>query len=162
MSAEATRALLWDRWTEAVWHEGQLELSTCAEVLRCSIELEQGPRNRVRLSSTCLAPDCIAPAYVRHYPNGTTRTVTPEEYTQEIAGFRTRYADLRFIWHDAAFEENRAWIRYTWRRTDPDTGQVLTNACMQTYRLQDGKLAETWVVVLDAGTAWPEYQPDEP
>ena len=39
---------------------------------------------------------------------------------------------------------------------DPKTGNQLTQAGMQSYRIEDGKLAETWIVLQPIGSTWPD------
>ncbi len=40
---------------------------------------------------------------------------------------------------------------FTW--PDPSSGEPRTRAGMQSYRIEDGKLAETWVTLLPIGSA---------
>jgi hypothetical protein len=42
----------------------------------------------------------------------------------------------------------------TW--TDASTGETRTRASMQLYRVEGGKLAETWLTLLKLGSAWPD------
>ena len=39
---------------------------------------------------------------------------------------------------------------------DASTGEPRTRAGMQVYRVEDGKLAETWLTLLKLGSAWPD------
>jgi hypothetical protein len=48
-------------------------------------------------------------------------------------------------------------VRWTSRHTDPETGVVITRACIQVYRVERGKFAETWVAMQNPG-AWEEYE----
>ncbi len=41
---------------------------------------------------------------------------------------------------------------FTW--PDPSTGEKRSRAGMQSYRIVDGKLAETWVTLLPLDSAW--------
>jgi hypothetical protein len=109
---------LFDRW-ERVWHEGQYDL----------------------------VAQCVQPNYIRHEQAG-DRTVTREAYGAEIAKTRKELPHLRFVVYDHAFEGNRAWFRYTFKWTDPKTGEARTRAGVQIYRVEAGKLAETWVILL--------------
>lgn len=72
-----------------------------------------------------LVPDCVAPHYIRHDEAG-DRTVT----------------------------ENRAWYRFTMKWTDQGSSEVRTRAGMQAYRIEGGKLAETWVTLQPLGSSW--------
>jgi len=115
---------LFDRW-ERVWHEGQCEL----------------------------VPSCVAPQYIRHDEAG-DRTVTREAYAAELAKLRQNRPDVRIIVYDHAFQGDRAWYRFTMRWTEQGSGEVRTRAGMQAYRIEDGKLAETWVVFQPLGSTW--------
>jgi hypothetical protein len=115
---------LFDRW-ERVWHEGQYDL----------------------------VPDCVHPTYIRHDEAG-HRVVTREEYAAEIATTRTERPNLRFVVYDHSFDGNRAWFRFTLKWTDASNGETRTRAGMQVYRIEGGKLAETWLMFQPLGSAW--------
>jgi hypothetical protein len=51
---------------------------------------------------------------------------------------------------------DRAWFRFTLKWTDASTGETRTRAGMQVYRVERGKLAETWLTLLKPGSAWPD------
>jgi hypothetical protein len=124
MSEETTLRDLFDRW-ERVWHEGQYDL----------------------------IPDCIGPYYIRLDEAG-DRTVTREAYAAEIAKFRQERPHTRFVAYDHTFNGDRAWFRFTLKWTDAKTGETRTRAGMQIYRIEAGKLAETWPVFKPVGSAW--------
>jgi SnoaL-like domain len=124
MSEESGMRDLFDRW-ERVWHEGQYDL----------------------------IPSCVGQVYVRHDEKG-DRTVTREAYAAEIAATRRERPDTRFVVYDHSFEGDRAWFRFTLRWTDPKSGETHTRAGMQVYRIEAGKLAETWLTLLQPGSAW--------
>jgi hypothetical protein len=69
--------------------------------------------------------------------------------------------------YDHAFERDRAWFRFTLQWTDKSTGETRTRAGMQLYRIESGKLAETWLMFEPLGSAWSdavgqEYWTTEP
>jgi SnoaL-like protein len=111
---------------ERVWHEGQYDL----------------------ISS------CIGPTYVRHEAGD--RTVAREAYAAEIAKMRQERPHLRFVVYDQSFEGNRAWFRFTLKWTDSNSGESRTRAGMQVYRVEGGKLAETWLQFQPLASAWPD------
>jgi hypothetical protein len=115
---------LFDRW-ERVWHEGQYEL----------------------------IPECVQPTYIRHDEAG-DRTVTSGDYAAEIAKTRQDRPHLRIIVYDHSFEGDRAWFRFAFKWADGKTGETRTRAGMQAYRTEDGKLAETWLILRPLGSAW--------
>jgi len=124
MSDNSTLRDLFDRW-ERVWHEGQYDL----------------------------IPECVAPVYIRHDEPG-DRAVTREAYEKEIAKARQERPHTRFVVYDHTFDGDRAWFRFTLKWTDPNTGEMRTRAGMQVYRIEAGKLAETWLMLLQPGSAW--------
>jgi hypothetical protein len=117
---------LFDRW-ERVWHKGQFNL----------------------------VAECVASVYIRHDESG-TRRVTPEEYAAEITTAQRERPNTRFIVYDHELTKDRAWFRFTLKWTDASTGEARTRAGMQLYRIERGKLAETWLTLLKVGSAWPD------
>ncbi|MDX2204243.1 MAG: ester cyclase [Hyphomicrobiaceae bacterium] len=115
---------LFDRW-ERVWHEGAFEL----------------------------VPDCVCDHYIRHDEAG-DRTVTRQAYAAELGELRRNRPDVRILVYDHAFAGDRAWYRFTMRWTDQASGAVRTRAGLQSYRVEAGRLAETWVLMQPLGTAW--------
>jgi hypothetical protein len=124
MPEKTTLRDLFDRW-ELVWREGQYDL-----VARC-----------------------VQPNYIRHDEAG-DRTVTREAYAAEIAKTRQERPDIRIVVYDHTFEGDRAWFRFEFKWTDPKTGEKRTRAGMQVYPIEDGKLAETWLLLQPLGSAW--------
>ena len=115
---------LFDRW-ERVWHEGQYDL----------------------------VPGCVGPTYIRHDEAG-DRTVTREANAAELAMIREDRAGIRVVVYDRSFEGERAWFRFAFKWTDGQTGEPRSQAFMQCYRIEDSKLAETWLAVLPVGSSW--------
>lgn len=124
MSQETTLRDLFDRW-ERVWHEGQYDL----------------------------VAQCVQPNYIRHDEAG-DRTVTREAYAAEIAKTRKERPDIRIVVYDHTFAGDRAWFRFEFKWSDPKTGEKRTRAGMQVYRIEDGKLVETWLMLQPLGSAW--------
>ena len=115
---------LFDQW-ERVWHQGQYEL----------------------------IPNCIHASYIRHDESG-DRTVTRADYATEIAKTREARPSLRFVVYDHTFEGDRAWFRFTLKWVDSKTGESCTRAGFQVYRIESGKLAETWLMFQPLGSNW--------
>ncbi len=126
MSAEESTRDLFDRW-EQVWHEGKLDL----------------------------VPSCVAETYIRHDQKG-DRTVTQDAYSAEIANIRKERPGIRVVVYDHTFAGDRAWFRFAFKWTDVKTGQAQSQAGMQSYRIANGKLTETWISLLPLGSAWPD------
>ena len=126
MSDESGMRDLFDRW-ERVWHEGRYDL----------------------------VPGCVAKNYIRHDEGG-DRTVAWETYAAEIAKTREERPTIRVVVYDHSFEGDRAWFRFAFKWSDPKTGEPRSRAGMQSYRIEAGKLAETWLALLPLGSAWPD------
>lgn len=115
---------LFDRW-ERVWLKGEFDL----------------------------IPSCVGSHYIRHDENG-DRTVTREAYAAELAAVRAERPGIRVLVYDHAFTDDSAWFRFAFVWPDPTTGERRSRAGMQSYRIADGTLAETWIALLPPGSAW--------
>ncbi len=124
MSDDTVMRDLFDRW-ERVWVDGEYDL----------------------------VPSCVAPTYMRHSEAG-DRVVTPDSYRIELAKLREDRPGIRVVVYDHAFKGNRAWFRFTFQWSDAETGERITQAGMQSYRTENGKLAETWMSMLPLGSTW--------
>jgi hypothetical protein len=100
-------------------------------------------------SSWCRA---ASPNNIRHDERG-DRRVTREACAAEIAKTRHERSDIRVVVYDHSFEGGRAWFRFAFKWTDPKTGKPLSRAGMQSYRIEAGKLAETWLALQPLGSA---------
>jgi len=101
-------------------------------------------------------PECLAPRYTRHgssIQSSFSAVYTPEEYGRVLAAEREKFR-IRFTIQDQAFVGDRIWVRLTLHRTDPETAELRNRAALQVYRVEDGKLAETWVAYQQPGSAW--------
>jgi hypothetical protein len=122
--------VLWNRWLQ-VWHEGRYEF----------------------------IPACVAPVYIRHY-SSEIQHHTPASYEQRIRAARDRILPgIRIHVHDLVIADDRLWVRGTNAWTDPETGNPIAQAFFQEYRVEDGKLAETWFLTGPDASTWPDYQP---
>jgi predicted SnoaL-like aldol condensation-catalyzing enzyme len=130
MADESILRDLFDRW-ESVWHEGKFEL----------------------------VPECVGPHYIRHDEAG-DRTVTGEAYAAEIANVQQERPGIRVVVYDHTLQGDRAWFRFAFKWTDPKTGETRSRAGMQSYRIEDGKLVETWLSMQPLGSFWPD-EPQE-
>jgi hypothetical protein len=126
MTDEEVTRDLFDRW-ERVWHNGEFDL----------------------------IPSCVAPTYIRHDHLG-DRTVTPDSYAGELAKVLADRPGVRVAVYDHAFEGRSAWYRFAFKWREAGTGEPRTQAGMQCYRIEDGKLAETWISLLPVGSSWPD------
>jgi len=131
MSNEPVLRDLFDKW-ERVWHEGQYDL----------------------------VPQCVQTNYIRHDEQG-DRTVTREAYTAEITKLRQERPDIRVVVYDHSFEGDRAWFRFAFKWTDTKSGETRSRAGMQSYRIEGGKLAETWLMLQPLGSAWTDSAAQE-
>jgi hypothetical protein len=124
MSDEPVLRDLFNRW-EQVWHEGQFDL----------------------------VPGCVAEQYIRHDEAG-DRTVPRETYAAEVAKIRQERPDIRVVVYDHSFSSDRAWFRFAFKWHDLKTGEAQSRAGIQSYRIEGGKLAETWLAMMPLGSAW--------
>jgi hypothetical protein len=123
MADESPLRDLFDRW-ESVWHEGKFDL----------------------------VPGCVGPHYIRHDEAG-DRTVTREAYAAEIARGQEERPGIRVVVYGHTFQGNHAWFRFAFKWTDTKTGEARSRAGMQSYRIEDGKLVETWLSMQPLGSA---------
>jgi hypothetical protein len=100
-----------------------------------------------------LIPECVGPVYIG-YDEAGDRTVAQDDYAKEIARVQQDRPHTRFVVYDHTFEGDRAWFRFTLKWTDPKTGETRTRSGMQVNRIEAGKLAETWLKLLQPGSAW--------
>jgi hypothetical protein len=107
-----------------------------------------------------LVAGCVAQVYTRHDESG-TRQVTPDGYAAELTANQRERPNTRIVVYDHTFAGDRAWFRFTLMWTDPSTGEAHTRAGMQLYRVEEGKLAETWLTMLKLGSAWPDATAQE-
>jgi hypothetical protein len=102
-----------------------------------------------------LIAGCLGKVYIRHDEQG-TRSVTPEAYVAEVTAAQQQRPQTRFVVYDHDFAGDRAWFRFTLKWTDANTGEARTRAGMQVYRVEGGRLAETWLMLDKLGSAWPD------
>jgi hypothetical protein len=124
MSDESVMRDLFDRW-ERIWHQGQLNL----------------------------AASCLAEHYTRHDENG-DRTITREAYVKEIAQIQAESPNLHIVVYDHAFRDDRAWFRFSFKWSDPKTGEQYYRAGVQCHRIEGGKIAESWLALMPLGSKW--------
>lgn len=122
---------LFKKW-ESVWHEARLDL----------------------------VPECVSATYARHDEQG-DRVVSREDYAAELVKVRAARLDIRVLVYEHDFSGNRAWFRFGFKWTDKDSGQPCSRAGIQLYRVEAGKLAETWVSLMPLGSAWPDAPQDD-
>ena len=100
-------------------------------------------------------PSCVTGTYTRHDQKG-DRAVSREAYAAEIAQMREQRPGIRIVVYDHSFSGDHAWFRFAFKWTDAKTGEAQTQAGLQLYRIEDGKLTETWLTMSPLGSAWPD------
>jgi steroid delta-isomerase-like uncharacterized protein len=106
-----------------------------------------------------VAPEVIAPSFVRHDLGGTWPGVRGEGGVIDLIGLlRAALPDLQLEVDDIFGADDRVAMRFTLRGTHraellgrPPTGRWITVSGINLYRLADGKIAETWQLVDVAG-----------
>ncbi|HEX6250901.1 MAG TPA: alpha/beta hydrolase-fold protein [Gemmatimonadaceae bacterium] len=104
---------------------------------------------------TDLVEELVRPVYVRHELDS-TRTVTAAAYAAEISAVRRALPGVRFDIHDCAAIGDRLWVRWTMTGVSAATGATVRRMGMQAYRIEAGKLAETWMLMPPTDATWPE------
>ena len=102
-----------------------------------------------------LVADCVAPLYVRHDEAG-TRRITPDEFADEVIATKRSRPNIRFTIHDHGIAHNRAWFRLSMTWSDAASGEKRTRAGFQVFRIEDGLLAETWIMLFGLDSSWPD------
>ena len=102
-----------------------------------------------------LIAECVADVYVRHDGAG-SRRLTPKQYAEEIATSKQYRPNTRLRVYDHEIPGDRAWFRFGLTWSDAITGALRSRAGMQVWRIEQGKLAESWLTLLGLGSAWPD------
>jgi hypothetical protein len=99
----------------------------------------------------------IHPVYPRQHKRtfGSPPVLPPHELGR-IAGLLVQEdrPGIRVVVYDHSFEGNRAWFRFAFKWSDPKTGEPHSRAGMQSYRIESGKLVETWFALQPLGSTW--------
>ena len=111
------------RWTEDVWNSGKLEL--VAELV----------------SDRC----------IRHDPGKPARRMKIAENVERIASFRKQMPDVHFMNDDLIAEGDRVVARFTMTGTDPERGEKLAFSAIEIFRVEGGRIVETWSSEVAAG-----------
>ena len=86
-------------------------------------------------------------------PSG-TRTVTAEQYREELAALHRRIPDIHFNIEDEAITDSTWWVRWTMTGTNTETGEPVTGALLQVYRVAGGRIVETWFASGGIDSTW--------
>jgi len=124
---------VFQRWIQEVWHDGRVEL----------------------------VPELVGPTYVRHEAKG-SRTVTAAQYAAEISSVRRALPGVHFLVHDCTAAGDRLWVRWTMVGAVAATGDTMRRMGLQGYRLESGRLVETWMLMEPTNAVWPDASTDEP
>jgi hypothetical protein len=118
VNEEQAKALL-RRWFDELWHNGNLSV----------------------LPELCHDP------YIRHTSQG-TETISLADYRQRVAqGQRVLHGASTTI-DDEVVAGDKIWARATSRGVNLETAGPNVLTWMVCYRLEDGKVAEAWIVTL--------------
>ena len=120
------------------------------EEVRAAANLWRQVWNEGRLD---LVSEALAASYIRHEPNG-TRTVTMEQYREEIAAMQKRIPNINFTFHDEVITDNTWWVRWTLNGTNAETSEPAARSGLQVYRIANGRLVETWWALHGGGPNW--------
>jgi predicted SnoaL-like aldol condensation-catalyzing enzyme len=103
-----------------------------------------------------LIPELAGPSYTRHDLRG-TRVVTAEEYRDELLPVAAQWKISDFKYFLMA-EGDYVTSIGTWKIND-----AMQWDWVQTFRIEDGKLVETWLPAMATEGRWsPDEIPDSP
>jgi hypothetical protein len=102
-----------------------------------------------------LIAQCVADVHVRHDGAG-TRQMTPQQYVEEIVTAKQNRPNTHVVVYDHEIAEDRAWFRFglTWH--DAVTSESRTRAGMALWRIEQDRMAESWLALLALGSTWPD------
>ncbi len=104
-----------------------------------------------------LIAECLADGYVRHDGTGTKR-LTHKEYEEEIVAAKQYRPNTHVVVYAHDIAGDRAWFRFGLTWNDAVTGAVRSRAGMQCFRIEQGKVAESWLALLALGSTWPDSE----
>jgi len=119
---------LFDIW-ERVWNEGQHSLIA----------------------------ECVADGYVRHDGAG-TRRLTHKQYEEEIVAAKQFRPNTHVVVYEHNIVDDRAWFRFGLTWNDAITGAPRRRAGMQVFRIEHGRIAESWLALLGIDSTWPDAE----
>ena len=91
---------------------------------------------------------CMADVYVRHDGAG-TRRLTPKQYAEEIVAAKQYRPNTRVRVYEHDITDDRAWFRFGLMWTYAITSAPRCRAALQVWRIEQGKLAESWLSLLE-------------
>jgi hypothetical protein len=124
VSDEETARELVRRWWTAVWRDGDINA----------------------------VDQLVTDPFIRHTSAGTSRS-SLKDYKKALVEFQRVLHDARTVIDDEAVAGDRIWVRATSRGANLETGGPALVTWMVCFRVEGGKLAETWVAVLP-GVDW--------
>lgn len=102
-----------------------------------------------------LIPECVADGYVRH-DGAETKRLTHKQYEDEIVAAKQYRPNTHVVVFDHDVFEDHAWFRFGLTWNDAVTGVARSRAGMQCFRIEQGRIAESWLALLALGSAWPD------
>jgi predicted ester cyclase len=89
-----------------------------------------------------LADVILAPAYVRHDPDGPM--IGPDAHRRFVAGIRAEFPDLHFTTEDLVAEGDRVVVRWTATGTHVPINRRITFPGMDILCIREGRIVESW------------------
>ena len=102
-----------------------------------------------------LVPSCMRQNYVQH-DGGAGSIFTREEYAAEISKIRQSRPDLRVVIYDHSVHQSRAWFRFAFKWAEVGSPELRSQAGIKVFRIEAGKIAESWLTMLPLGSSWPD------
>lgn len=101
--------------------------------------------------------EVLSPDFVAHHP-GNPRPLGREEFLQTIGAYKSAFSDQHYTIKDQIAEGDTVVTRTTWKATHsgefqglPPTGKRIEIGGIAIARIEDGKIAERWVMVDQLG-----------
>jgi predicted SnoaL-like aldol condensation-catalyzing enzyme len=128
---ERTNLETYRLWDEEVWGNGKLEL----------------------------VKELVAPEYIMHEARSDW-VVTPEQYTEEIREYQKNSGSRDFVGKTQAIsaKDDLVWVRSSGVATDPKDGNKGSVKVLKVYRFVNGKLTESWAIVINDQGPWPDFK----
>jgi hypothetical protein len=104
-----------------------------------------------------LIAECVADVHIRHDGAG-TRQMTPQQYLAEIVTAKQNRPNTRVFVYDHKIGEDHAWFRFGLTWSDAVTGGPRSRAGLALWRIEQDRMAESWLSLLALGSTWPDVK----
>jgi hypothetical protein len=99
-----------------------------------------------------LVAELVADPYVRHGASATVRR-NHQELRDDLRQFQRVLHHPTVTIDDAAYADDKVWSRVTMEGLNRETGEMRTVSWLQVHRLENDKIAESWMLYAN-GIDW--------